>query len=96
MMWVIGVLVIVGSLFFYQNNIEKNGKAYSNKTTLCQRFAQSYLSTVQKTDNITDYGSEKWQIAIDIETDMYNLCLTDLNRQAVTNFKMSAIEKYQK
>lgn len=92
---VFGLLVVIGLVTFYLNKTDDR-RVYSSKQSLCQQFSQSYLKTVQKTDKITDFGSEKWQMAIDIETEMYNLCLTDLNKDALKNYKTSAIEKYQK
>ena len=56
-------------------------------------FAQSYLKTIPKVE--PEFNDQKWQMAVDIETELYNLCLTDLNPQAIRNFYSKALEKYQ-
>lgn len=63
---------------------------------MCMEFAQSYLRTIQKTDNITDFGGGKWYIAVDIETELYDMCLLNLNKEDLQNYSPSAFEKYQK
>lgn len=92
---IIVVFIIFGFAIYYSYQ-EDNGRVYSSKEILCQQFAQSYLKTIQKTDNITDFGSDKWKMAIDIETDFYNMCLLDLNKEVLKNYKPKALEKYQK
>ncbi|MBI2017617.1 hypothetical protein HYS92_01055 [Candidatus Daviesbacteria bacterium] len=94
---VIFVLILIGVIAYYsyQDDIEDNGRAYPSKTNLCRQFAQSYLRTISKTENITDYGSDIWQMAVDVETDLYELCLVDLNREALRNFRPSITGKYQ-
>lgn len=72
-----------------------NKKPYPSKTNLCRQFAQSYLRTISKTENITDYGSDVWHMAVDVETDLYELCLIDLNGEDLRNFRLSITEKYQ-
>lgn len=102
------ILVVVGLLFLgaiiyylYQNNLT-NGETYANKESLCQDFAQSYLKTVQKTDNakssenILSPENQKWEMAIDVETELYNLCLLNLDKESLKNYKPKALEKYQK
>lgn len=76
-----------------QDSIEDNGRLYPSKSKMCQEFAQSYLKTIQKTDNITDFGSDKWNMAVNIETELYKLCLLDLNKEALKNYKLTAFEK---
>jgi hypothetical protein len=90
---IMGVALIVGAgavgYYLYQDDVADNGMAYASKITLCQQFAQSYLKTVRKSLNIqTD--SPEWDMAIDVETDMYNLCLVELNPEALKNFKTTA------
>ncbi|NMB56871.1 hypothetical protein GYA19_02960 [Candidatus Beckwithbacteria bacterium] len=101
----ISILVIIGVCFgysFYQNDIEDNGRVYQSKQRMCTDFAQSYLRTIQKTDkakassNIFSPEGQKWEIGIDVETDLYNLCLLDLNQESLKNYKSTVIEKYQK
>lgn len=71
-----------------------DGRLYANKQSLCMDFAQSYLRTVQKTDNITDFGGKDWQAAIAIESDFYNICLLDLNENTLKDFKNTNIESF--
>ncbi len=79
-----------------------NTKVYSSKQELCYDFVQSYFKTVQKTDNasssedISRPENQRWDMAIDVETDFYNLCMLDLEREALKNYKSTIIEKYQK
>ena len=68
-------------------------KTYSTKQSLCNAFAKNYLKTVQQTDGIEDFGGEKWQTAIAIESDMYNMCLLDLNLENVKQFRLTNIER---
>lgn len=91
---IIVVVVAIIALIAVCHNRDADGRVYRNKMSLCMDFAQSYLKTVQKTDMTSTAESEKWQMAVDIETDMYNLCLTDLNKEAIGSYKPSAIEKY--
>lgn len=94
----VGIITVVGIIayYLYPGTIVNNGKEYSSKATLCRQFAQDYLKTVQKTDTITDLGSDKWNMAVDVETDLYNLCLIDLNKESLKNYKTTSLEKYQK
>ncbi len=98
-LFVIGLIFVVGFVlyhFYAAEDIADNGKVYSSKVDLCRQFAQSYLRTIGKTDNITDFGSEKWKMAIDVETELYNMCRLDLNKETLKNYKPSSLEKYQK
>ena len=88
---VIFVLLIAGFLL-YQDNLIDNGKQYSSKEQLCTHFAQSYLRTVQK----TDLDNQSWEIAVDIETDLSNLCNLELNEKSLKTYKSSIINNYQK
>ncbi len=69
------------------------GRAYKSRQALCIDFAQSYLRTVPKTE--ADYNNEKWNMAVDVETDLYNLCSLNLNQESLKNFQLSALEKYK-
>lgn len=60
---------------------------------MCEFFAQSYLRTIPIVK--PDPNDEQWQMKIAIETDLYNMCLLDLNKEALKNYKPSAIEEYQ-
>lgn len=87
-------LIGIGSWFLYREDVADNGRAYANKTTLCRQFAQSYLRTIQKTE--PNFNNEKWEMAIDIETELYDMCLLDLNKESLKNYKTTALEKYRK
>ena len=43
-----------------------------------------------------NFNDEKWQIAVDVETDLYNMCLLNLDKEALRNYKFSGLEKYQR
>ena len=86
----------------YEADFNANGKTYSSKKILCTYFAQSYLRTVRKTDNahssknISSSENQRWEMAIDVETDFYNLCMLDLTTKSLKNYKSTITEKYQK
>ncbi len=89
------LLIIVSAGFYlYENDMADNGKSYASKQTLCMQFAQSYLRTIPKTE--TYFNDEKWSMAVDVETDLYNMCLLDLNKESLKNYKVNALEKYQR
>jgi hypothetical protein len=100
------VVIIVVFLFFcfvvYINNINGNGKIFASKEQLCRQFAQSYLQTVQITDNaystenVLSPENQRWQIAIDIETDFYNVCMLKLEENSLRMYRSIIIDKYQK
>lgn len=85
-----------GGYAFQQDVIDEEGRLYPSKQEMCGEFIRSYLRTIQKTDNIDPRNIERWGMAIDIETEMYNLCILDLNKEALKNYKPRALEKYQK
>lgn len=61
--------------------------------SLCVDFAQSYLKTIA-----SKYAAEnqlKRQLAIDIETELYNICLLDLSSDSLKNYQPKAFEKYK-
>lgn len=91
---IILTIIILMSFFILRDDISNNGKIFSSKQELCRFFAQSYLRTVQNKElNLND---EKQKMAIDIETDFYNICLLDLNQSSLQKYKSIIIEKYQK
>jgi hypothetical protein len=89
--FVIGLLF--GWLICFWGSDTNEGNVYLTKEELCIHFVQSYLKTIPKVE--PDYSDEKWDIAVDVETDLYNICLLDLNKEALKNFKPTAIEKYR-
>lgn len=98
---IISVILIFGYLI-YQDDLNANGKLYSSKEKLCMQFAQSYLRTVQKTDNarssenISNPENQRWEMAVDVETDFYNLCMLNLDQKSLKTYKSTVTEKYQK
>lgn len=98
----IAVILFIAGYILYHDDLNANGKAYPSKEKLCTHFAQSYLRSVQKTDNaistenISGLENQKWEMAIDIETDFYNLCMLNLTKESLKTYKSKVIEKYQK
>ena len=90
---IVGVTILIVGLVYFLSYDTNEGKIYASKQNLCVQFAQSYLRTIPKVES--NFSNEKWQMAIDVETDLYNMCLLDLNREALKNYKPSAIEKYK-
>ena len=96
------VVFSVVSFMLYSGDLNSNGKLYSSKEKLCTHFAQSYLRTIQKTDNacsseiVSSPENKRWEMAVDIETDFYNLCMLNLDETLLKTYKSTIIEKYQK
>lgn len=94
---IIAAIFLLGlAIYFYRDYLEDDGKVFASKAILCRHFSQSYLNTIQKTEGITDFESDKWTMAIDVETNLYDLCLLDLDKEALRNYRTTALEKYQK
>lgn len=95
------VAVFLVAYLMYTDDIDTNGKLYSSKENLCAHFAKSYLRTIQKTDRARStndtfrHENLRWQMAIDIETDFYNLCILNLSTESLRDYKSTIIEKYQ-
>lgn len=95
-------IVVCFILFFNLFDRDDESRLYSSKISLCTDFARSYLKTVQKTDNarstdnILSPESKRWEMAVDVETDFYNLCMLDLNENTLKNFHSTIVKKYQK
>lgn len=95
------ILVSMVVYFLYQDDISHHGRLYSSKQRMCEEFSQSYLRTIQKIDNA--FGSEntsspanqKWEMAVDVETDLYSLCLVDLSGEALKKYQLSGLKKYE-
>jgi len=100
---ILSIMILVGIVvyFFYQDSLSHNGRLYSSKQRMCEEFAQSYLRTTQKTDSAFSSedtfspANQKWEMAVDVETDLYNLCLIDLNGEALKKFQLSGLKKYE-
>jgi hypothetical protein len=99
---VITIVFLVFCFIIYSDNINGNGKIYSSKEKLCGQFAQSYLRTVPITDNARSSEdtisseNQRWQMAIDVETDFYNLCMLNLEENSLKMYKSVVIDKYQR
>ncbi len=85
-------LVICAGYFLHVDDISDHGRLYSSKSSLCVEFAQSYLRTIPKTEK--DFNDKKWEMAIDVETELYNMCLLDISKVALGSFRAKALEKY--
>ena len=93
----LGIFAVLTLTLVYLLNIDDvshNGRLYTSKSALCSEFVRSYLRTIQKTEK--DFNERKWEMAIDIETDFYNMCLLDLNPKALGDYRAAALEKYSK
>src|SRR5690606_25754310 len=86
------ILIVKIGYFFYQENIRWNGRSFENRSKMCFQFAVDYLNNIKNDPNYTD---EKRELAIDIETEITNLCQLDLTTEAVKSYKPKALEKYQ-
>ena len=86
------IILTIGLIYFFISDTS-TGKTYASKQNLCIQFAQSYLKTIPKTEpNFTD---ETWRMAVDVETDLYNMCLLKLTKEALMNYQSSITEKYK-
>lgn len=88
------VIVAIFYFFFRQDITGSRGRMYSDKKKMCAEFAQSYLRTIQKIE--PGFNDQKWQMAIDIETEIFKLCSLNLNAESLKDYKPTALEKYQK
>jgi len=89
------VLLVIGVVhFLHADDIADHGRLYSSKYSLCMQFAQSYLRTIPKTE--IGFNDKKWEMAVDVETELYNMCMLDLNKEALGSFRAKALEKYSK
>lgn len=88
------VAVTIVAYVFYPNALDKETVVSKTQQEMCQAMAQNYLQTMRKTQNLDD-RSAGWKMAVDVETDLYNLCLVDLNEEALKNYRLSALKKYQ-
>lgn len=96
-LFIIGVVIlaVVGLVYLLNlEDISDHGRIYSSKSSLCMEFAQSYLRTIPKTEN--NFNGKKWEMAIDVETELYNMCLLELNPETIGSYKPKALEKYSK
>jgi len=90
---IVGAIILIAGLLYFLSYDTNEGKTYASKQNLCIQFAQSYLGTIPKVE--PDFNDKKWQMAVDVETDLYNMCLLNLNKEALKNYKPTALEKYK-
>ena len=91
--FIAGVIILATGLTYFFTFDTNEGKTYKSKENLCIEFAQSYLRTLPKVES--EFNDIKWQMAIDVETDLYNMCLLELSNEALGNYRPSALEKYK-
>jgi len=90
---IIGSIFIGGSIKLF-GLLSGGGKAYKSKAALCNDFQQSYIRTIAKTDRIHTYSDKKWKMAMYVESNLYQLCMIELNENALQKFKMGSSEEY--
>lgn len=93
------IIILISALFLYgfayfliKDDLPINGRIYSSKLLLCKDFALSYLRTIPKVER--DYTGSTRKMAIDVETELYNLCLIDLNPESLSRFRTKTLDKY--
>lgn len=59
---------------------------------MCFQFAVDYLNNIEKDPNFTE---DKRELAIDIETEIVNLCQLELTEEDAGNHTPKALEKYR-
>lgn len=96
---VIGGIILVFFLsvigyWLYQDHLHASGRLYPSQSKMCEMFAKSYLRTMRAREITDDTYDEAWTMAIDIETEIHKLCQLELTREAIDNYKPSALDKY--
>jgi len=69
--------ILLIACLFYIDDIRHHGHVFANRQKLCTFMAQSYLRTIHEKERVADLDP-RWDKAIQIETEIYNLCLSDL------------------
>lgn len=67
---------------------------YKSKTDFCLKMAKIYLEDFMAKE--VGSNDSLWNKAVDIETDMYNLCILGTDDKSLGNFKSVVIDKYSK
>jgi len=63
----------------------------------CNDLALDYLSKVERVYGVDTHGEPEWRRAVDVETDIFNLCGLNLDdEESLKNFKSTVIEKYHR
>ena len=86
----VGIFLIAHYYGFFDSD---NGKLYSSKALLCQEFALSYLRTMPTTED--NFDGKKWEMAVDVETELYDLCMLDLSVESLVAFEANSLNKYK-
>lgn len=95
------IVIVLSSALLFTFVKGSSIKEYSSKMLMCQDFATTYLHNIKHidgADSLDVSGSasgQKWSIGIDIETDLYNLCLLELDEKAIQEFELSALSRYK-
>jgi hypothetical protein len=91
----LGIVGIVIILYYYYYGFfdSDNGKLYPSKALLCQEFALSYLRTIPTAED--NFDNQKWVMAVDVATELHNLCLLDLNVEGFASFESTLLNKYK-
>lgn len=82
----------------------------NSRLAVCQDFVNKYLTSIrnesmslnpsanaQEGQNNTPAEADKqsrWEKAVDIETDMYSLCISDPSETALKEYKSTVMSKY--
>ena len=91
---VISVLVLIGvvAFWFYRQDITHHGRLYPNRSKMCYQLAIDYLRNIK---NDPAYTEDKWNLVVNIETEITNLCQLELTEEAAGNYNPKALEKYK-
>ncbi len=88
----LGVIVLLLFFIIKDKFMNSDGRLYSTRETMCTEFAQSYL----KNNNNFVSNSDIWAKVVDIETDIYNLCMINpQNMQDLQKFDSHIYSKYK-
>jgi len=87
----ISILIFLTGYWWWQSDVKHNGRLFNDRNKLCQQIAVDYLRNIR---NDPSFDDEKWNLAIDIETEIYNLCQLNLTKEDIINYTPSALEKY--
>ncbi len=71
---------------------DSSGRAYNSQDEMCQQMALSYLKTMRKVEPEMD--EDTWAMAVDVETDLFNLCQLELQAEALGKYEAQALKKY--
>lgn len=86
------LIVIKVGHFFYQEDIRWHGRDFATREKMCFQFAVDYLNNIEKDPNFTE---DKRKLAIDIETEIVDLCQLEFSKEAAGSYAPNALEKYR-